>query len=292
MKLFRSSIFASVLVALSSVLMACASVDNEGNIEYGSKIVKASGKVVSRNITNLKTFNSINSVSRIDVMVSQGNKQQVSVKGSDNLMKYINITSSNGTLKVNLTKEGQKLNFRKFDLVVYVTMRDIKNITSVGTGDIKFMTSVSASKLKVNLSGTGDIKVPTLTADVLSMNLSGTGDIKFGGKIKTADISLNGTGDITGTFDAAKNVRVSLNGTGDIKLAGTAGNVSYMLNGTGDIEAKDLQAKSVSASASGPGDIECYASDTFEGSNSIVSSIKCYGKPRNRNLRDKGIKFP
>lgn len=95
-----------------------------------------------------------------------------------------------------MTKEARSKSFPKCDLIVYVTVKDINNVSSSGTGDVKFQGSVKSQILRLSVSGTGDVSVPVFNGDRLKVSISGTGDVLIGGNVNNATFSVSGTGDI------------------------------------------------------------------------------------------------
>lgn len=270
---------------------SCVSVDANGKASFSGNVVTASGNKISKTF-NLGAFNSISSLGIQDVVITQGKTQSVIVKASDNIMKYCTLNVKNGVLNVSMTKEANSVQFKKFDMVVYVTMKDVKKISLSGTGDVKSKGNIKSDKLSLSLNGTGDIKLPSLSANTLTINLGGTGDIETKGSVINAEFNLSGTGDIEADLNLAKTLKTYLSGTGDMKLKGVAETAIYHVSGTGDVEARNFKAQNVEAYASGTGDITCYASESFKGSNNDINNIKCYGNPKNRDIKTKGFSFP
>ncbi len=273
MRIIKSTFVMTMLTIAMTALFGCVSVDANGRDFFsGRESIKPSGKIVSKTF-KVAPVNSISVTSIVDVVVTQGNTQKIVVKGSDNLIPYCEIKNNDGKLTVGMTKEARSKSFPKCDLIVYVTVKDINNVSSSGTGDVKFQGSVKSQILRLSVSGTGDISVPVFNGDRLKVSISGTGDVLIEGNVNNATLSVSGTGDI--------NAKLS-------KLT----HLSASVSGTGEIYARKMIARNVEATASGTGDITCYASDSFTGRRSGIADITCYGKPKNRNLKTKGYSFP
>ena len=273
MRIIKSTFVMTMLTIAMTALFGCVSVDANGRDFFsGRESIKPSGKIVSKTF-KVAPVNSISVTSIVDVVVTQGNTQKIVVKGSDNLIPYCEIKNNDGKLTVGMTKEARSKSFPKCDLIVYVTVKDINNVSSSGTGDVKFQGSVKSQILRLSVSGTGDISVPVFNGDRLKVSISGTGDVSIEGNVNNATLSVSGTGDINAKLSELTHLSASV-------------------SGTGEIYARKMIARNVEATASGTGDITCYASDSFTGRRSGIADITCYGKPKNRNLKTKGYSFP
>lgn len=291
MRIFRN-IFICVIATATPVFMSgCIGAKVKGmEISYNDRgSIKPSGKIVTKTL-NLGSFNAVKLQGTQDVRITQGSAYKVVVKGSENIMKYNDISVANKELVISLVKN--KPNNFKSDVVVYLTVPNLDKIVSNGTGDIEFNGTFKTGEISAVLNGTGDIEIPALNASNLKANLNGTGDIKVSAKSKEVSFFLNGTGDIDAKILDAQDLNASLSGTGDINVSGISVNAFYSVTGTGDIYAKNLKAKSVRATATGTGDITCYASESFSGQRTSITHITCYGNPKNRNFKSDGYSFP
>ena len=293
MKLFKSLALAVAISTTAMTMTGCAGSTVNGKTIFNSgNTVTPSGKIVSKTL-NLQAFHSITLQGIQDVEITQGSKQKVVLTGSDNLIQYCSLkVKSNGDLDISLKKDNNNTNFRKFDVVVKITVPNLDKVVSNGTGDIKFTGNFKANDFSCTLNGTGDITLPGYSGGKFTGNLNGTGDLKIVGTGNTVKLSLNGTGDVTAKLSGLSSLTASLTGTGDLNVSGSTQSASYSCTGTGDIYARNMQAKDVTATATGTGDITCFASESFSGNRTSITHITCYGKPAKRDIRTEGYDFP
>lgn len=264
---------------------SCVSVS--GSRDYyvsGTEAIVSSGKIVTKNVAVKSDFNVISVPDIIDVVVKQGNNSDITIKGSDNIVPYCNVSIQNGTLTVSLTKEATKLSFKKFDAIVYVTAKEISQVVIQGTGDVKFEGEFNSPELSLLITGTGDIKIPHFIGYKLKAMIPGTGGIEMRADCVTADLTITGTGDIDAELKGVEDLRASVPGTGDITLYGDAKKATYTVSGTGDIGARKMIVGTVHATSSGTGDIDCYATDYFHGIQSATAKVKCHGNPKKMDM--------
>ena len=284
MNFFKQLSSLAVVAAMLFSSSSCVAVTGGETVFSGRDHVNPSGKIITKNIAVTSDFTKIYVPSIIDVVVKQGNTNSVTLEGSDNLIKYCDVNVSGNTLNVAMSKEAKNVNFRKFDVKVYVIAKNLDSISISGTGDVDFKGAFTTSNLGLSITGTGDITLPNLTATNLTVLIAGTGDVKAKGTCKKVKMTVTGTGDIEAALTGIDSLEASVAGTGDIELSGSAVNANYTVSGTGDIKAREMKAKSVNASATGTGDIDCYASESFNGSRSKTAGLKCYGEPAKYNL--------
>lgn len=289
MKLTRNLSIATILLSTLTLSGCISSTLNGKNIRISKNRIVSSGNVVTKTL-NFGEVTRIKLDGLQDVFVTQGNRQKIEVRASDNVMKYGDFRYDNGELTISVL--NGKDNLQDFDMEVYITVRTLDNIVSSGTGDIEFRGTFRTPTLSMKLNGTGDIDIPALECDFLTSILNGTGDISLYGTCETAKLQLNGTGDIKAQLSCRSDVNASLTGTGDIRLSGTTHSARYSDSGTGDIYARNMRAEDVRASATGTGDITCHASQSFTGKTTSITHITCYGKPKNKDLSTEHYSFP
>lgn len=284
MNFFKQLSSLAVVAAMLFSTTSCVAATGGESITSVREQITPSGKMITKNITVTSNFTKINVPSIIDVIVTQGNTNSVKIEGSDNLIKYCDIKVSGNTLNVAMSKEATNVNFRKFDVKVFVTTKSLDSVSISGTGDVDFKGAFNTTSLGLSITGTGDITIPNLTATNFTVFLAGTGDVKAKGTCKKVKLTVTGTGDIEAALNGLDSLEASVTGTGDIELSGSTVTANYTVSGTGDIKAKDMKAKSVNASATGTGDIDCYASESFNGSRSKTAGLKCFGEPAKYNM--------
>lgn len=212
--------------------------------------VTGSGKVVSEE-RKAGYFNAVKVSSGIDVYLSQGQKESITVEADDNLHEYIVTEVRNNTLKV-----YSKANIRKAEAKkVYVTIKDVEKISVSSAGDVYGETLIKADELSLSASSAGDIKLKVEVirlkcrirssgdidlegiADELEANLSSAGDLKaFGLKTRIADVSTSSAGDARITV--TEKLRARASSAGDIYYKGNPKQVDAHSSSAGGIHKK------------------------------------------------------
>lgn len=183
---------------------------------------------------SLTCFHSIDNVGSTDIVYTPScDKYSVRVEAQQNYIAFIKTEVKDGRLTV---KTEMPANI-KGKHTVYVTAPALDRVCIIGSGSFSSTKNLNGKMLHLQVSGSGDIKVPNVECGELTLNLAGSGDITTGKITSTSlGIVLAGSGDIiTGMVTAAK-ASVSLAGSGDIRTSFTqCDNLTCNISGSGDI---------------------------------------------------------
>ncbi|MFC7420865.1 head GIN domain-containing protein [Iodobacter arcticus] len=220
-----------------------------------TKTIQGSGKI-EKQTRPLAAFTAISSETTGRVEVIQDNTESISIESDDNIIPVIETIIENGTLKIRHKKFD--LETKTLNIIVHV-----KNINSL------------------NLSGSGMITAPVLSAKKFSINVGGSGKILLD-KLDAADLSVNLGGSGGAAIQSLKNegLDLSLGGSGSFKAAGMTNKLSISIGGSGRIDTAQLKAKEVSLSVAGSGQIIVAAQNKLSASVAGSGNIQYYGDPQ------------
>ncbi len=196
----------------------------------GLGTIKGSGDV----ITESREVSGFDSVSRTGigrVIITQGDKESLTIEADDNLMEHITSEVKNGTLELGFTDNV------RFDPTPSITftvgVKDIAELDSSGTASIE-IDELSVDNLKISISGTGSVSIETLTATDLVVNAEGTGDIALAGTVVKQDLELRGTGDYEAPDLESRTATVRIDGTSKAQLWVLEA-LDVVINGAGEV---------------------------------------------------------
>jgi hypothetical protein len=176
----------------------------------------------------LGDFNAIKVKNNLDVTISQGDANTVSLETeSQNKMDALKTEIVDGSLVISSEKRGAG------DAKVHVTFKSIKTLEANGSGDVRSTGPVKAEELTVRCSGTGDIHLESVTQKI-NAEVSGTGDLILTGSTELLSANLSGTGDLKASKLEANKVVVNASGTGDARV-NVKQNLHANVSGTGDV---------------------------------------------------------
>jgi hypothetical protein len=212
-----------LLITALIVATSCADAQFRKTIYGNGEVKKESRKAMN--------FSSIRVSTGINVYLSQGDQESITVEADANLHEYIITEIKGGVLHVYTDVNIRKAEARK----VYVTMRTIESIKTSSAGDVEGLTPIIADILELSTSSAGDINIE-VKAKEIKASTSSSGDITLRG---TADILTGETssaGDLKASEFTVREAYLSASSAGDIRItvteklkarASSAGDIFY-----------------------------------------------------------------
>jgi hypothetical protein len=198
----------------------------------GGKRIQGEGPYVTKDI-DIPTVRGIVIRNSADVVLSQGNRQRLSVEAQQNIIDNLKTEVSNGILYVGNRSPVWKAR----PVRIKLRINDLTNVRISGSGDI-----VSEGKfdglndLEVVISGSGDIKLD-VEADNIDARIGGSGSITLEGDSRTVDYKINGSGSIYANELETKRAYARISGSGDIIYRGDP-DVDKSISGSGNIRSR------------------------------------------------------
>lgn len=189
--------------------------------------LQGSGKIINQS-RDVSGFNQISVDGSSTLIITQGDKESLTVEADDNLMPYIKTNVNNNTLKIynNPILPTKTIKY-------YLTVKDINSINYLGSGNIQ-SNNLKVNSLKIKVDGAGNTNLTNLSADTLKILITGAGDIISSGNANNQDIHISGAGDYIGNNLTSKTATITMYGTGKaiIKVSTT---LNAKINGVGQI---------------------------------------------------------
>jgi len=238
---------------------------------------------VVKETRDLSGFNEIYTNSSIDVYIKQGDKESVVVETNKEFLEQVITTVDDN--KLNISVKGNIINPERFN--IYITVIDLKSISSSGSGDIESQGTLKFPELLLKNKGSGDIEM-TLESKLITLENKGSGDVDLKGKIEELNINSFGSGDIEiENIDFVKCL-VNTSGSGDIEISGSADLFNFDNKGSGDLEGENFKVKELNANSGGSGDIKIAVEKVANVNLGGSGNCKIIGNPTNKNLKSSG----
>jgi hypothetical protein len=228
-------------------------------------MIRGSGPIVEEEFT-LDSFDAVVTKTVIDVEIVQGDEQVILVEGHENMMDYIELRVSRGTLYIGL-KPGSYSNFK---LKVFLTMPAITSVSTESTGNIEIGEFNNIESLSVNVRSTGNV---TSNGWLAVANL--------------LDIKTGSTGKVTLNIDVDE-VKTKVNGTGNVNLTGSCTRQSVELNSTGNYNAYELVSDICDVRTNSVGDAKVFVNESLDAYICSVGNIFYKGNPE-IYVNDRGV---
>lgn len=209
--------------------------------------ITGNGNVITQQKTTA-SYDGIAVTGFFDVVLVEGKEGNITIKGEENLLEYINISVENNQLKIASEKNKYISPSKGKEIIITVPFESISKVAMTGSGDVTTKNPIESKSFQVQLTGSGD------------MNL----DVR------------------------ASNIDVTLTGSGDINLSGSTAEITTVLSGSGDIDTSKLKAQTADATVSGSGDTTVYCTEIIRARVSGSGDIQYKGDPKKKDTKVNG----
>jgi Putative auto-transporter adhesin, head GIN domain len=218
---------------------------NACNLVTNTVPAKGPIKKVDKTITD---FSSIALSSGLDLEITMGTTESVSVEANDDILKYIIVEKKGSSL---VMKKEDGINFeRSAKVKIYVTAKQLDALSCSGSSSITCTNTIQADKMDIAISGGGNIDA-TLSCKTLATALSGGSNLKLKGIVADYSLAASGSSEIegydmvvtnfTGEMSGSSTANITING--NITVAASGGS-TIRYRGAGVISAKSLSGGS------------------------------------------------
>jgi hypothetical protein len=194
---------------------------------------------------NVKDFKEIKVSTGIDLYITMGNEEKVTIVADDDIIDNLITEVKDGTLKIYMKNNNNWFNWGNFTKPrkAYVTVKELERIDASSGSDVKSENTLQGENLEIEASSGSDVIV-----DVIYKNLS----------VKTSSGS-------------------------DAKITGKTKNLTVEASSGSDINARSLTTSVCHAKASSGSDIIVNVTDELVARASSGSDIVYYGNPGMKN---------
>jgi hypothetical protein len=154
------------------------------------------------------------------------------VEADDNIIPLADIKVKGHTLQI---KARESINPNRF--VIYTNSPSLKYIESKGASNITLEGPVAGDDLKVEMKGTGRLKVDNAIYEKAEFKLEGAGGMDIAGQVRKAKYEIAGTGDIDAAGLSTDQLECKIKGRGNMQV-NAIDKLSIEISGTGDVSYK------------------------------------------------------
>lgn len=185
-----------------------------------------------------------------DVYITQGNQYKVEIEADRDMMNLIETDIDGNRLEIKKKHTVQ----RSFGPVrVYITMPKIEDLSVAGSGDIIAESVINTDEISLAVSGSGTLKLASLTANKIDANITGSGDIYVNGKSSnnsTLEATITGSGDLKAGELAVGEATVRITGSGSATV-NVLNELKTNITGSGSVNYKGKPLVDANATGSG-----------------------------------------
>lgn len=173
-----------------SVIVAFLATSCEIKID-GLDTVKGNGNVVNSTRTTNEDFSSIKASRGLDVEISQGNENSITIVADENLHDYIETDIDNGSLKITSRKNIRSAKEKK----VKIIFKEIEMLSASSAARIVSKSNLILPSLDVKSSSGGEVDVVVESENISCKSSSGS-TINISGKAINFEASSSSGSDI------------------------------------------------------------------------------------------------
>ncbi len=222
----RRTILAVVL--FTAVLMGACSF----NVNLGK--VQGSGKIVSQE-RDVSDFERVSLQGFGHLVITQGNKESLTIKAEDNIIDNITSEVEDGVLILGIKRPEDLINVIPTRPVEFeLSVKELKSVDLEGAGSIE-MDELESDSLAITLNGAGNMNFDDLSVESLTATLNGAGNISVSGKTEKQTVVLNAAGAYEAGDLKSQDASVTLNGVGGAKVWAES-NLNLVIVGAGSVE--------------------------------------------------------
>jgi hypothetical protein len=196
--------------------------------------VQGSGKVVTES-RKVSGFNEISLDFPAQYTIEQADTPSVKIEADDNLIPQIRTEVRSGTLVIENRETNWDVRVDPSSPVkITITVKDLQAIDFPSAGSLK-VNNLQVDKLRLVLSGAGDVDLIGLKAGSIDSTLSGAGDIKAAGTVSEMRVEISGFGSFKAADLQAATATVKISGAGDAVVR-VSKELHAIITGAGSID--------------------------------------------------------
>ncbi|MDR1860087.1 MAG: DUF2807 domain-containing protein [Bacteroidales bacterium] len=246
-------------------------ISNVAYIIAGLAICVGAGRTLTPDIVvqqvAVEPFSKIDINGIANVFLTQGDMEAVKVEADERLLPDLTIKNDGETLIIRL-KSRVKTNRITRKPNIYITLRNIRELTKDGVGALKTQSQLRLNDVKISFAGVGAADLE-LSARYLIVAGNGVGNLSL-----TTDCDL---------------LSVDHIGVGSLTLTGHANELQIAKNGTGSLNARTLIAQIADVKNNGVGSVAVVAQQKLVIKNTGIGSVYYSGNAPSQNISNTGI---
>ena len=208
-----------------SVLMSSCNVNMFNRVNGNSNVVTAD-RSTSQKFTKIKVSTGL------DLYLSQGTKNKVTLEADENLHDIIITEVNDGVLKIYSEKNIWQAKARK----VYVTVKNLEGLTATSGSDVYTEDVLKVETIKVSATSGADIRI-ALDADTVETSATSGSDIRISGTANNHTSRANSGASIEAYKLISKNATVNVSSGADINIYASE-SINAKASSGGDIDFK------------------------------------------------------
>jgi hypothetical protein len=213
--------------------------------------VNGNRNVVTEDRSTKEDFTKIKVSTGLNLYISQGSKNQITVEADENLQEIIRTEVNDGILKIYSKKNIWKAKARK----VYVTIKNLEAITATSGSDVYTNEALEVNNLNINATSGADIHV-SVDANTIETTATSGSNIEVSGasnnhiskatsgasidayQLQSKNVTVKVTSGANINVYASESIDAKATSGGDIDFKGSPKKVNKKTSSGGSVSAK------------------------------------------------------
>jgi hypothetical protein len=232
-----------IVLIITTLLGSC-------NVNMFNRI-NGNQNVVKEDRTTKEDFTKIRVSTGLDLYISQGSKNKITVEADENLQEIIITEVLNGELKIYVEKNIWRAKARK----IYVTIKNLEAITATSGSDVYTNETLKVNNLNISATSGANIKI-SVEANTIETTATSGSDIEISGitndyfsnatsgasidgyELKSENATVNVTSGASINVFASESINAKATSGGNIDFKGNPKKVDKKSNSGGSISAQ------------------------------------------------------
>lgn len=194
----------SFLLQIGGIVVACLITLNVA--------AQSSRTVSAKNFTNIAVS------SGIDLFLTQGNAESVTIQGKEDVIKDVVVEQDGASLTIKY-KDGVNWSrmFRNTEIHVHVTVKKLNGISASGGSDVETKNTINTDKMSIRSSGGADLDLNIVCKDI-TISSSGGSDVNLKGSAENMVLNTSGGSDVDAFEFKVNYAQVNTSGGSDANV--------------------------------------------------------------------------
>lgn len=217
---------------------------------YAFHGIKGNGNVVKQE-RQISSFNSLEVGGAFRVILTQGDKESLTVETDENLLEVIKTSVVGNKLKISTTEDisnSEALN-------IYLTITDLKEMEISGACKLSCENKIKLNDLDMECSGASDVELK-LAANNLDLDFSGASQVDMFGSTNEVSLDLSGASDMDALEMETDKFSADISGASHAKIF-VKSELSVNVSGAASVQYKG-EPRLIQTDVSGAGSLKKY----------------------------------
>jgi hypothetical protein len=234
----KNSITKIITILFVATIFSSCGVDMFNRVN-GNRNVVTQDRSVKDDFTKIKVSTGL------DLYISQGSRNEITVEADENLQDIIMTEVRDGVLKIYSEKNIWRAKARK----IYVTISNLEEITATSGSDVYAKETLKVNDIKISATSGADIRISVDANTVETNSTSGSG-IEISGIANNHNSKATSGSSIDGYELRSKNANAKVTSGADINIYASE-SINAKASSGGDIDFKGNPKKVNKKSSSG-----------------------------------------